>query len=177
MALRGRVEGCQHIGGFDRREGDRGQAEAGMVIEQVQDLDVTAVGQQPVGGVGLPELVGQLGLKAYPRWLGALVWLRLDQALGLEDAPDGRPGGRPSQAEAEVVGDGLGTGVKAGLAELSPQLDDGLLNLWRGSAGARDGPAGSGFQRRVAARSIAGEETEKPAAGDGVGSCQRGWAW
>lgn len=35
-----------------------------MVVDQVEDLDLGGVGQVPVGGVGLPELVGQLSFEA-----------------------------------------------------------------------------------------------------------------
>src|SRR5450759_2658045 len=107
-----------------------------MVIDQVQNLDVGAVGQLPVGRVGLPHLVGQLGLEAYPGRLGALVRLRLDQAVGFADSPDGRPRRSSSEAEPEVVGNGLGAGVEARVGELAPQIDDRLLNLWGGPARA-----------------------------------------
>jgi hypothetical protein len=46
-----------------------------VVIEEVEDLDVGAVGQRPVGRVGLPALVGQLGLEATPRALRSLLGL------------------------------------------------------------------------------------------------------
>ena len=34
-----------------------------MVVEAVEDLDAAAVGEVPVGAVGLPELVGQRASK------------------------------------------------------------------------------------------------------------------
>ena len=107
-----------------------------MVIEQVQDFDVGAVGELPMGRVGLPHLIGQLGLEANPGGLRALVWLRLNQAVGLEDPPDGRPRGGSSEAKPEVVGDGLGAGIEANVCKLAPQVDDGLLNLRGGPARA-----------------------------------------
>jgi len=64
------------------------------------------------------------------------VRLRLDQALGLEDPPDGRPRGGSSEAQPEVVSDGLGAGIEARDGELAPQIDDGLLNLWGSPARA-----------------------------------------
>ena len=82
-----------------------------------QDLDFGSVCHQPVGRVGLPHLIGQLGLEANPGGLGALVWLRLNQPMGLEDPPYGWPRWRSSEAEPEVVGDGLGAGVQARVGE------------------------------------------------------------
>jgi hypothetical protein len=43
-----------------------GKGESGVVVEQVEDFHVGAVGQVPVGDIGLPELVGQFGLEAFP---------------------------------------------------------------------------------------------------------------
>jgi hypothetical protein len=37
-----------------------------VVIEQVEDLGLGAVGEVPVGGVGLPEFVGLGGGEAFP---------------------------------------------------------------------------------------------------------------
>jgi hypothetical protein len=62
-----------------------------VVVDEVEDLDPGGVGEVPLGGVGLPELVGQLRLKADKGGLGPLVRLRSYQAVALEDAPDGDP--------------------------------------------------------------------------------------
>jgi hypothetical protein len=35
-----------------------------VVVDEVQDLDLGAVGQMPLGGVRLPAFVGQAGLEA-----------------------------------------------------------------------------------------------------------------
>ena len=35
-----------------------------MVVEAVEDLDAAAVGELPVGAVGLPQLIGQRSLEA-----------------------------------------------------------------------------------------------------------------
>jgi hypothetical protein len=64
------VEGLDDVGGFGGHEGAGGDQEAGVVIDDVEDLDVSAVGQGPVGGVGLPALFGQLGLETPPRAAG-----------------------------------------------------------------------------------------------------------
>src|SRR5438094_8737987 len=58
------IEAVECVCGLDGWEGDRGQAEPRVVIDQVEDLDFAGVGQVPLGGVGLPELVGQLSLEA-----------------------------------------------------------------------------------------------------------------
>jgi hypothetical protein len=55
--------------------------------------------------------------------LGAFVRLRGDQALALEDAPDGDPRRRVGKATAQVMEDGLRTGVESGRGELLAQLD------------------------------------------------------
>jgi hypothetical protein len=49
-----------------------------VVIDQVEDLDIAGVGELPVGGIRLPELVREFGLEADERRLGALMWLRSD---------------------------------------------------------------------------------------------------
>lgn len=46
------------VGGFDGAEGTGGDDHSGVVIDDVKDFDVCAVGQGPVGGVGLPAFVG-----------------------------------------------------------------------------------------------------------------------
>ena len=63
-----------------------------MVVEEVEDLDFSAVSEGPESDVALPELVGQISFEADKGGLGALVGLRGDQSLAREDAPDGRDG-------------------------------------------------------------------------------------
>jgi hypothetical protein len=53
-----RIEGMEGVGGLYRANSDRGQAEAGVVVDEVEDLDFARVSQVPFGGVDLPELVG-----------------------------------------------------------------------------------------------------------------------
>jgi hypothetical protein len=52
------MEGVDHIGGLGGDKGPGGDEEAGVVIDDVEDLDLGAIGEGPVGGVGLPALVG-----------------------------------------------------------------------------------------------------------------------
>src|SRR5689334_793196 len=106
-----------------------------MIVDEVEDLDLAGVGEVPFGGVGLPELVGQLRLEADEGSLGLFVRLRRDQALALEDAPDGDSRRRLVEAAGEVVEDGLWAGVQAGGGELGAEfedgVDDGLVDLVR----------------------------------------------
>jgi hypothetical protein len=40
--------------------------QSGVVVDDVEDLDVAVTGQAPVDDVALPALVGQVGLEAFP---------------------------------------------------------------------------------------------------------------
>ncbi len=66
------------------------QAEPGVVIDHVEDLDPGAVGKRPVGDVSLPPLVGLLGDKPQVAALRALVRLRGDETPIGQDPPDRR---------------------------------------------------------------------------------------
>jgi hypothetical protein len=70
------LEGLDDVGGLGRDERAGRDQQPRVVIDHVQDLDVAAIGEGPVGGVGLPALVGQLGLEPPPRALRSLVGLR-----------------------------------------------------------------------------------------------------
>ena len=50
-----------------------------MVVEEVQDVDLAAVGELPVRHVGLPAFVGKRRLESHPGASGALVRLRGDE--------------------------------------------------------------------------------------------------
>ena len=85
-------------GGHDVLAGDRGvggqaQGVAGVVIEPGQDLGVGAVGQGPVGEVGLPALVGQVGLEAQVAAFRAFAGFGGDQPFAGQDPPDRRTDG------------------------------------------------------------------------------------
>ena len=53
-------EAVDHVGGLDGHKGIGDQQQPGVVVDAVEDLDAAAVGELPVGGVGLPELIGEL---------------------------------------------------------------------------------------------------------------------
>jgi hypothetical protein len=61
-----RGDGGQDVGGLEDVAGVAGQREAGVVVQQVEDLDLGAVTQGPVGDVSLPAFVGLVGLEALP---------------------------------------------------------------------------------------------------------------
>src|SRR5439155_6946897 len=79
----GSVEDFDDVPGGDREKGDRGQEEAGVVVDEVEDLDLGAVGEAPVGAVALPHLGRD------PGGLGPLLGLGRYQPAALQDAPDG----------------------------------------------------------------------------------------
>ena len=93
-----------------------------MVVEEVQDLDRRSVGELPGGGVALPGLVGQLSLEADEGAARSFVGLRRDQAVALEDAPDGGRRGQLLDLTLEVVEDGPRSAIEAGLSEFPAQL-------------------------------------------------------
>src|SRR5215831_1544121 len=68
-----RLDDVGALGGAERPGGDR---QPRVVVEHVEDLDVAAVGERPMGGVGLPALVGELGAEAPEARLGPLLRLR-----------------------------------------------------------------------------------------------------
>ena len=107
--------GCREtfddVRGLDGDEGVSHHQQPGVVVEAVEDLDAAAVGELPVGAVGLPELVGELGLEADPGRARALVRLRRDQPLAREDAPDGCHRGCAAEFQTEVMGDRVRAGV------------------------------------------------------------------
>ena len=54
-AQEGFLEGVDDVGAGDGAARDRCQGEPGVVVEEVEDLRLGAVGQVPAGGVGLRE--------------------------------------------------------------------------------------------------------------------------
>ena len=141
-----------------------------MVVDKVQDLDRGAVGQVPVGGVGLPAFVGQRGLEADEGGARSLVGLWGDQAMPTEDAPNGAARGRRfSQARGDVVRDCLGSGVVTRGKELLPQLEDGGDDLLAGRSRRGSWSPGVRLKGLVAAPSNPGDQLVEPAPGDAVG--------
>jgi hypothetical protein len=52
------VERGNHIGGLGGHKRSAGDQQPGVVVEHVEDLHLAASGELPVGGVGLPALIG-----------------------------------------------------------------------------------------------------------------------
>lgn len=52
--------------------GDAGDEETGVVVDDVEDFDAAAVGEAPVGDVGLPALVGVGRLQSVSSWSGGV---------------------------------------------------------------------------------------------------------
>jgi len=111
ITLSSQEEGLEHVWSPNRSKGNRGETKPRVVVDQVENLDVAAVGQLPVSGVGLPHLIGQFGLKANPGGFRPFLRLGHNQPMGFEDAPDGSLRASDAKAELQVQDDGLGTGV------------------------------------------------------------------
>jgi len=67
------MERSDNIGGLGGHKRLGGDQQPGMVVNHVEDLHLGAVGELPVGGVGLPALVGELGLETPPGALRSLL--------------------------------------------------------------------------------------------------------
>ena len=135
-----------------------------MIVDEVEDLDSRSVSKGPVGGVGLPELVGQLRREAGERGARPLVRLGRDQAVAREDPPDRGDRGELLQAVREVIGDGLGAGVVAGRGKLTPHLEDQGLGLRPDLMRTGMWPPRAWLERGVPALAVARHELIDPAA-------------
>jgi hypothetical protein len=134
VQIGGLVEDRDDIDGLDRGKRLAGQEQPGVVVDHVEDLDVGAAGQAPVGDVGLPHLVRQLCLEADQRAARALLRLGSNKPLPLEDPPDRRARGHllAPYLLGEVVGDGLCAAVMALSVQLLAQPHDRTHDLLRG---------------------------------------------
>ena len=118
MFVCGGEEGVDDVVAGDRGVGGAAEQVAGVVVEPVEDLDVGAVGEAPVGEVGLPALVGLGGVEAAVGGAGSFAWLGDDQAGGVQDAADRGGRRRPVALVLEVPGDRDRAGVQAVRGEL-----------------------------------------------------------
>lgn len=73
MACSRFVKARHDVGGLEHPQGISAHQEPGVIIDHVQDLDIGAAGQAPVGDVGLPALVRHLRLEPDERALGSLL--------------------------------------------------------------------------------------------------------
>ena len=132
------------------------------------------IGELPVGDVGLPHLVWQVGLEADQAAAGSLLWLGPDQSLSSEDPPDRRDGRRrqPIGLPGQVEGDCLCSAVVAFPRELVAQPHDRPDGLWRGLVLASQGAPRARLQRLSASVSVAGQQLVDPAAMHPMSCCQ-----
>jgi hypothetical protein len=140
------VEHRHHVGRFEHHRGNRGHQQPGVIVDHVQDLDLGAARELPVGDVGLPPFVGHRRLEAHERALGALLRLRADEAPARQHPPHRGDRRSLSVASAQVVGDRVGAGVEPFLGKLLSQADDLLLDLRGDPTPARPGPPRPGLK-------------------------------
>ena len=140
-----------------------------MVVFEVDDLDLRAVGQSEMGDVGLPALVGQRRFEADEAGLRTLLGLGSDKAPAHEDPPDGRGRRRRMTVALEVPGDGLRPGVEPTLAQPFPQTDDLVFDLVGRTRRAVMRTPRSGFEGGVAVSPVAPDQGCDPGLGHPVG--------
>ena len=141
VLVSGFAEATIDVGALEHDQSGAGWAVAAVVVEDVQDLDVGAVGELPVGGVGGPHLVGLFGLEAQVAALGALVRLRGDEPAGGQDPPDRADRRSRAVALLKVERDGGRAGLMAIAVELFADRDDLLLDRSGGLLRAAAGPS------------------------------------
>jgi hypothetical protein len=127
--------------GGEHRSGEAAETEAGVVVDPVEDLGVGAVGEEPVGDVGLPALVGLSGLESDAAALGSLVRLRDDEAAGGEDPPDRGHRRAGTVPPGQMGGDGGRAGLVAVPVEAFADGDDLILDLVGGPGRTPQRPA------------------------------------
>lgn len=84
-----------------------------MVVEPGDDFDVGAIGEAPVGEVGLPGFIRQRGLESFVGRAGAFSWLGRDAFRRDEFPADRCDRNRESVMCLEVPGDGFGPGIES----------------------------------------------------------------
>jgi hypothetical protein len=123
----GGPEAGDHIRAGGMAAGIAAHTKPRVVIDNVQDRDLVAVGQLPMGDVGLPAFVGLLGAKRAPAGPGPLLRLRSDKATsGTRSAKSSTPRHHsPTTASREpacqVSGDGLCAHIQTLLGQLLAQ--------------------------------------------------------
>jgi hypothetical protein len=139
----------------------------GVVVEEVVDLHAGAVGELPVGGVGLPAFVGQVGAEPGAGALGPFAGLRGDEPATGQHPPDRRDSRQGFHAGCGQVGaDRLGAGVQALLRQVLAQPDDLVLEVQADRARVGVGSLGPRSERGLAFGFVAVEELLDPVAGD-----------
>ena len=135
------MEARHDVGGLGDRPGIGGHQQPGVIVDHVQDLDLGAVGQAPVGDVGLPSLVRQIGFEPDERGAGRFCGWGVTKPRRRKDPPDRRDRRAGAVAARQVIGDRVGAGIQALIGERLAKLDDLVLDLDRGLLRAPTGPA------------------------------------
>lgn len=169
MGVNGFAEFGDDGGAGDAVVGGDREGVAGVVVEEVEDFDVGAVGQAPVGEVGLPAFVGLFGGEADVGGLGSFLGLGSDHSGGVQVAADGVDRDGQAVAVVQVPGDGLWAVVEAVAgqfgAQRHDQVDGGLCQPGRAGVGA----PGAGCECGVAVAPVAGHQLGDPALRHPVG--------
>ena len=161
-----------HVVASDPPEDGAAEQVAGVIVEPGADLDLTAVGQAPVGEVRLPDLVGRRSLEPDPGAARALARLGHDESGGVQDAPDGRGRWDRQVLAPEVPGDRGGACVEAPGGELDPQRDDPVAHGTGCPARVRVRPPRPRLKVVEAVRPVPAQEpVQVPAADAALGRC------
>jgi hypothetical protein len=134
--LSGGFEGVDDICGLGDRKGSCGDDEAGVVVNEVEDLDVAPGPECPVGDVALPALVGS-AVEADQRRLRAFLGFGGDEPSPCEDLPDRRDRGTVVTAFGEVPVNGPRAGVETGIDKFLTQPDDRVFDVVGCAVGSR----------------------------------------
>ena len=126
MPAHGVTECVEHVGAGDPQVGGDRQGVTGVIVEPGEDLDVDAGGQPVVGEVGLPHLVGLLGLEADVGRTGPLLRGRYDETLSAQGAIDRRSRHSDVVMLLEVPANRVRAGIEPLSDELMAQRDDQL---------------------------------------------------
>ena len=150
--------------------GDR-QGVAGVVVEPAEDLDVGAVGEAPVGEVGLPGLVGLFGLEADVGRLRLLLRFGGDQLVRVDDPVDRRSRERRSGgggARCQAIVSAPASRPRRVRSRRRFTISSTVVG-W-GLAGSSSWSPRAWFERRLALDAVAGDQTADPRLGHTVGA-------
>jgi hypothetical protein len=125
------MERVEHDDAGDPEVGSDRQGVTGVIVEPGEDLDVDQVGEAVVGEVGLPHLVGLLGLEPDVGRAGPLARGWRDQPAALQGAVDRRSRHPELVMLLEVPADRVRPGVQTSGGEPTAELDDQLDGRFR----------------------------------------------
>lgn len=157
-----------HVGNASDPEHTGGDDHPGVIVDEVEDLDLRIVFQPPMGDISLPTLVGQCRFETDERVVGTLVRLGVDEPPAGQDAPDRRDRRDLCTALGEMPVDGASSGVEPLISQMLAQDDDFVLDLTRSSVRSRVGSSRSGGERLIATCPVAGQFHRDPALGHSV---------